>query len=110
MNTPKLAAAAATILTAATITMSTAAADPADLVSTTHGTGITATVPSLVENGYNVCWQLWDSGYTTQEAAAALQSTYPTLTANQAASFVTDAYQKLCPTPGTYDWWAYSTS
>jgi hypothetical protein len=57
-----------------------------------------------------VCWEIWNGGYTGHGAAAALQKNYPTLTTDQAARFVVDAYQDLCPVPGAYDWWAYSTS
>jgi hypothetical protein len=39
-----------------------------------------------------------------------MQKDYPTLTFDQAAHFVIDAYQDLCPVPGAYDYWAYSTS
>jgi hypothetical protein len=47
---------------------------------------------------------------TGDRAAAALQKNYPTLTTDQAAHFVIAAYENLCPVPGRYDWWAYSTS
>ena len=83
-----------------------------DFFAAAQAAGVTAPGPAMLENGYNVCWEIWNGGYTGQAAAAALQKTYPTLTADQAARFVTAAYQDLCPTagtPGEYDWWAYST-
>jgi hypothetical protein len=35
---------------------------------------------------------------------------YPQLTTAEAAHFVLAAYHDLCPVPGAYDYWAYSTS
>jgi hypothetical protein len=32
------------------------------------------------------------------------------LTTDQVDHFVIAAYKNLCPVPGAYDWWAYSTS
>jgi hypothetical protein len=69
--------------------------------------GVTGGGPALLEAGYNVCWQIWNGGYTGQAAAAALQKNYPTLTAAQADKFVLAAYQNLCPVPGAYNYWAY---
>jgi hypothetical protein len=82
-------------------------ANPADFFGAVQGAGVTGVGPALLENGYNVCWQIWNGGYTGQAAAAALKTTYPTLTADQAARFVTAAYQDLCPVAGSYDWWSY---
>jgi hypothetical protein len=84
-------------------------ANPTDFFAAVQAAGITAVGPAALANGNNVCWQIWNGGYTGQQAAAALQQTYPTLTTDQAAQFVLDAYQDLCPVPGSYDWWAYST-
>ena len=86
-------------------------ANSTDFFAAVQAAGITAVGPAALANGNNVCWQIWNGGYTGQQAAAALQKTYPTLTTDQAAQFVTAAYQNLCPTagtPGEYDWWAYS--
>ena len=35
---------------------------------------------------------------------------HPQLTTDEAAHFVLAAYDDLCPVPGVYDYWAYSTS
>jgi Protein of unknown function (DUF732) len=86
-------------------------ANPTDFFAAVQGAGVTGVGPAILENGYNVCWEIWNDGYTGQEAAAALRQTYPTLTTDQADHFVVAAYQDLCPTagtPGEYDWWAYS--
>jgi Protein of unknown function (DUF732) len=86
-------------------------ASPTDFFAAVQGAGVTGVGPAMLENGYNVCWEIWHGGYTGQGAAAALQKTYPTLTTDQANHFVVAAYQNLCPTagtPGEYDWWAYS--
>jgi Protein of unknown function (DUF732) len=86
-------------------------ANPTDFFAAVQGAGVTGVGPAMLENGYNVCWEIWNGGYTGQAAAAALQQNYPTLTTDQAAHFVTAAYQDLCPVPGApgeYDWWAYS--
>src|ERR1700758_453949 len=84
-------------------------ANPTDFFAAVQGAGVTGVGPALLENGYNVCWEIWNGGYTGPAAAAALQKNYPTLTTDQAAHFVTAAYQGLCPVAGSYDWWAYST-
>jgi hypothetical protein len=86
-------------------------ANPTDFFAAVQGAGVTGLGPAMLENGYNVCWEMWNDGYTGQEAAAALRQTYPTLTTDQANHFVVAAYQDLCPTagtPGEYDWWSYS--
>ena len=69
--------------------------------------GVTGGGPALLETGYNVCWQIWNGGYTGQAAAAALRKTNPTLTTDQAGKFVLAAYQNLCPVPGAYNYWSY---
>ena len=87
-------------------------ADAGGFFAAVQAAGVTAPGPAMLENGYNVCWEIWHGGYTGQAAAAALQKNYPTLTTEQANHFVLAAYQDLCPTagaPGDYDWWAYST-
>jgi hypothetical protein len=86
-------------------------ASPAGFIGAVQAAGVTGGGPLILNNGYNVCWEIWNGGYTGQGAAAALKQTYPTLTTDQAAQFVTAAYQNLCPTagtPGEYDWWSYS--
>ena len=73
--------------------------------------GIIGMDPAILEDGYNVCWELWNISYSpANQVAAGLQKDYPTLTTDQAAHFVIAAYQNLCPVPGAYDYWAYSTS
>jgi hypothetical protein len=84
-------------------------ANSTDFFAAVQAAGITAVGPAALANGNNVCWQIWNGGYTGQQAAAALQKTYPTLTTDQAAHFVLAAYEDLCPVPGSYDWWAYGT-
>jgi len=64
----------------------------------------------MLEDGYNVCWELWNQHSTGNQVAAGMQKDYPQLTTNQVDHFVTAAYQNLCPVPGAYDYWAYSTS
>jgi hypothetical protein len=81
-----------------------------DFLAAVRAAGITGTDPAMLGDGYNVCWELWQGGYTGDRAAAAVQRNYPTLTTGQAAHFVIAAYKNLCPVPGAYDWWAYSTS
>jgi uncharacterized protein DUF732 len=98
---------------AAAVALSTepvANATSTDFFAAVQAAGIVGVGPATLANGYNVCWQIWNSGYTGQGAAAALQQNYPTLTTDQAAHFVRAAYEDLCPVPGSYDWWAYSTA
>jgi Protein of unknown function (DUF732) len=85
-------------------------ANSTDFFAAVQAAGIIGVGPATLANGNNVCWEIWNGGYTGQQAAAALQKNYPTLTTDQAARFVLAAYEDLCPVPGSYDWWAYSTS
>jgi len=64
----------------------------------------------LLADGYDVCWKLWNAHASANQVAAGLVHDYPTLTSDEAAHFVTAAYDNLCPVPGAYDYWAYSTS
>jgi hypothetical protein len=112
-----------------------AGADPVSQTPTVPGflaavraAGITGTDPAMLADGYNVCWELWnpgngpgtdeiatvakvtpDQGALASRVAAGLAQDHQ-LTADQAAHFVVAAYDNLCPVPGSYDYWAYSTS
>jgi hypothetical protein len=86
-----------------------ASANPTDFFAAVQAAGIIGVGPATLANGKNVCWEIWNGGYTGQQAAVALLKTYPTLTTDQAARFVLAAYEDLCPVPGSYDWWAYGT-
>jgi Protein of unknown function (DUF732) len=87
-----------------------AKATSTDFFAAVQAAGISGVGPATLANGNNVCWEIWNGGYTGRQAAAALQQNFPTLTTDQAAHFVLAAYEDLCPVPGSYDWWAYSTS
>src|ERR1700729_430014 len=83
---------------------------PQDFLAAARAAGITGTDPAMLEDGYNVCWQLWNQHAVGTQVAAGLVRDYPQLTTAQAGQFVLDAYHDLCPVPGAYDYWAYSTS
>ena len=80
-----------------------------DFLAAVQAEGLIGVEPALLADGYNVCWELWQRGFTGDRAAATLRLNYPTLSTDQAAHFVIAAYKNLCPVPGVYDWWAYST-
>ena len=99
-----------------------------DFLAAVRAAGITGTDPAMLADGYSVCWELWNSrnDYDTDEiatvtkvtpdqrslgsrVAAGLVRDHPQLTTDQAAHFVLAAYDDLCPVPGSYDYWAYST-
>src|SRR6202041_2770112 len=82
---------------------------PQDFLAAARAAGITGTDPAMLGDGYNVCWQLWNQHAPGTQVAAALMPDY-NLTPAQAGRFVLSAYNDLCPVPGTYDYWAYSTS
>ena len=63
----------------------------------------------MLADGYNVCWELWNQHAEGTQVAAGLVRDYR-LTTAQAGNFVLAAYHDLCPVPGAYDYWAYSTS
>jgi hypothetical protein len=80
-----------------------------DFLAAVQAEGLIGVEPAILADGYNVCWEVWQGGFTGDRAAATLQKTYPTLSTDQAAQFVIAAYKNLCPVPGVYDWWAYGT-
>jgi Protein of unknown function (DUF732) len=80
-----------------------------DFLGAVRAAGVTGTDPGMLADGYQVCWQLWNRHDTGAQAAAGMVHDHPALTADQAAHFVLAAYNDLCPVPGTYDYWAYST-
>jgi hypothetical protein len=83
---------------------------PQDFLGAARAAGITGTDPAMLGDGYNVCWELWNQHAAGTQVAAGLVRDYPQLTAAQAGRFVLAAYHGLCPVPGSYDYWAYSTS
>jgi hypothetical protein len=82
---------------------------PQDFLAAARAAGITGTDPAMLGDGYNVCWQLWNQHASGSQVAAGLVRDHPQLTTDQAAHFVLAAYDDLCPVPGAYDYWAYST-
>jgi hypothetical protein len=87
-----------------------AGATAPDFVAAVRAAGITGTDPAMLGDGYNVCWNLWNRHASGSQVAAGLVRDYPQLTTDEAAHFVLAAYNDLCPVPGSYDYWAYSTS
>ncbi|MFZ3272276.1 MAG: DUF732 domain-containing protein [Mycobacterium sp.] len=83
---------------------------PQDFLAAVRAAGITGTDPAMLGDGYNVCWNLWNQHASGSRVAAGLMRDYPQLTTGEAAHFVLAAYHDLCPVPGAYDYWAYSTS
>ena len=83
---------------------------PQDFLAAARSAGITGTDPAILEDGYSVCRRLWVQQLPGTQVAAGLVQDHPQLTDDQAAQFVLAAYQDLCPVPGSYDYWAYSTS
>jgi len=80
-----------------------------NFLSAVRAVGITGTDPAMLGDGYNVCWQLWNQHASGIQVAAGLVRDHPQLTNDEAAHFVLAAYNDLCPVPGAYDSWAYST-
>jgi uncharacterized protein DUF732 len=83
---------------------------PQDFLAAARSAGITGTDPAMLGDGYNVCWQLWNQHASGIQVAGGLVRDHPQLTSDEAAHFVLAAYDDLCPVPGAYDYWAYSTS
>ena len=82
---------------------------PQDFLAAARAAGITGTDPAMLGDGYNVCWQLWNQHASGIQVAGGLVRDHPQLTSDEAAHFVLAAYDDLCPVPGAYDYWAYST-
>ena len=83
---------------------------PQDFLAAVRAAGITGTDPAMLGDGYQVCWELWNQHASGVQVAAGLVRDHPQLTTDEAAHFVLAAYDDLCPVPGSYDYWAYSTS
>ena len=83
---------------------------PQDFLGAVRAAGISGTDPAMLADGYNACWELWNQHAEGTQVAAGLVRDHPQLTTAQAGRFVMAAYQGLCPVPGSYDYWAYSTS
>lgn len=81
-----------------------------DFLAAIRAAGVTGTDPAMLSDGWNVCWRLWNQPATGAQVASAMARDNPQLTTDQAAKFVLAAYHDLCPVPGSYDSWAYSTS
>src|SRR5580704_11966419 len=82
---------------------------PQDFLAAARAAGVTGADPAMLEDGYNVCWQLWNQHASGIQVAGCLVRDHPQLTSDEAAHFVLAAYDDLCPVPGAYDYWAYST-
>jgi hypothetical protein len=88
-----------------------AGAVPQDFLAAVRAAGITGTDPAMLADGYDVCSALWNPGNASEtDEIATVMRDHPQLTTDQAAHFVLAAYNDLCPVPGSYDYWAYSTS
>jgi hypothetical protein len=83
---------------------------PPDFLAAVRSAGVTGTDPAMMEDGYKVCWQLWNQHAPGTQVAAGLVRDNPQVTTAQAGQFVLAAYNDLCPVSGAYDYWAYSTS
>ena len=88
-----------------------AGASAPDFLAAARAAGVTGTDPAMLEDGYDVCWQLWNQHASGIQVAGGLVRDHPGLTSDEAGQFVQAAYNDLCPVPaGDYDYWAYSTS
>jgi hypothetical protein len=83
--------------------------DPQGFLAAARAAGVTGTNPAMLEDGYDACWQLWNQHASGIQVANGLVRDHPGLTSDEAGQFVLAAYNDLCPVPGAYDYWAYST-
>jgi len=81
-----------------------------NFLAAARAAGVTGTDPAMLGVGYSVCRQLWNQPAPGTQVAANLVRDNPQLTSDEAGQFVLAAYHSLCPVPGAYDYWAYSTS
>jgi hypothetical protein len=81
-----------------------------EFLAAARAAGLTGTDPGMLADGYDVCWQLWNAHAEGTAVAAGLVRDHPGVSSAEAANFVLAAYNNLCPVPGAYDYWAYSTS
>jgi hypothetical protein len=84
--------------------------DVANFLAAARAAGITGTDPAMLGQGYSACRQLWYQRALGTQVASDLVRDNPQLTSEQAGQFVLASYHSLCPVPGAYDYWAYSTS
>jgi hypothetical protein len=85
-------------------------ATPQSFLASARAGGVTGSDPAMLADGYDVCWKLWNGRVEGTAVAAGLVRDHPGVTTPEAANFVLAAYHDLCPQPGAYDYWAYSTS
>ena|ERR1700761_1590183 len=81
-----------------------------EFLAAARAAGVNGTDPAMLEDGYSVCRQLWVDQSPGTQVAAGLVRDHPGLTSDEAGRFVLAAANNLCPQPGAYDYWAYSTS
>jgi hypothetical protein len=79
-----------------------------DFLAAVRAAGVTGMDPAMLEDGYDVCWALWNPHSPANQVVAGMQKDHPQLTTDQAAQFVIAVYKNLCPVPAAYDYWAYS--
>jgi hypothetical protein len=84
--------------------------NPQGFLAAARAAGVTGADPAMLEDGYDACFQLWNQHAEGTQVAAGLARDHPGVTIQEAANFVLAAYHDLCPVPGAYDYWAYSTS
>jgi hypothetical protein len=94
----------------AAATPAPATPSPPGFLAAARAAGVTGSDPAMLADGYDVCWQLWNGRAEGTQVAANLSRDHPGVTIAEAANFVLAAYHDLCPVPGAYDYWAYSTS
>ncbi len=85
-------------------------ATPQAFLAAARSAGVNGSDPAMLADGYDVCWQLWNGRVEGTSVAAGLVRDHPGVNTAEAANFVLAAYNDLCPQPGAYDYWAYSTS
>src|ERR1700722_14630677 len=61
---------------------------PQDFLAAARAAGVTGTDPAMLEDGYNVCWQLWNQHAVGTQVAAGLGRDYQQLPTAQAGQFV----------------------
>jgi Protein of unknown function (DUF732) len=84
--------------------------NPQGFLAAARAAGVTGTDPAMLADGYDACFQLWNQNASGIQVAGGLVRDHPGLTSDEAGQFVLAAYNDLCPVPGAYDYWAYSTS
>lgn len=80
-------------------------AAPPEFLASVRAAGISEPDRALLDEGHEVCRQIWTLHFAGSEAAAELARDDPHMSSDDASRFMLAAFNHLCPTPAGYGYW-----